>query len=169
MPAAIQTLQTGRLRLIPPALAADALYQRFYTDSDASAFYGGPLSPQGAWMRLAADLGCWELQGFGVWVIERREDAALLGVCGFWQGRGWPRELTWWLLPEARARGYAQEASRAAIGHAYEVFGWDAVETYMKDDNAAARALVLRLGAEAIGRRIFPDGLARDLFRFPRP
>ncbi len=169
MPGPVPRLQTGRLRLLPPSLRADALYQRFYTDAAASAFYGGPLSPQGAWMRLAADLGCWELQGFGVWIIERREDAALLGVCGFWQGRGWPRELTWWLLPEARGQGYAQEASRAAIAHAYEGFGWDTVETYMKDDNAAARALALRLGAEKIGRQTFPDGLQRDLFRFPRP
>ena len=169
MPAAIPTLQTDRLRLIPPSLAADALYQRFYTDAEASAFYGGPLSPQAAWMRLAADLGCWQLQGFGVWVVQRRDDDALLGVCGFWQGRGWPRELTWWLLPTARGQGYAQEASHAAIRHAYEHFGWEAVETYMKDDNSAARALVLRLGAEQVGRQGFPDGVERDLFRFPRP
>jgi RimJ/RimL family protein N-acetyltransferase len=165
----IPTLETERLRLVPPGLAADALYQRFYTDADASAFYGGPLSPQAAWTRLAADIGCWHLQGFGMWVVERRSDGAQLGVCGFWQGRGWPRELTWWLLPEARGNGFAQEASRAAIAHAYRGFGWQTVETCMVDDNHAARALVLRLGAAKVERRRFPDGKERDLFRFPPP
>jgi RimJ/RimL family protein N-acetyltransferase len=165
----IPTLETERLRLVPPSLAADELYQRFYTDAEASAFYNGPLSPQAAWTRLAADIGWWQLQGFGVWVVERRGDGAQLGVCGFWQGRGWPRELTWWLLPEARGQGFAQEASRAAIAQAYAGFGWPAVETYMADNNDAARALVLRLGASKVERRIFPDGQERDLFRFPRP
>ncbi|WP_395703932.1 GNAT family N-acetyltransferase [Aquabacterium sp.] len=166
-PGMIPVLDTPRLRLLPPSAACDALYQRFYTDAAASATYGGPLTPGAAWARLAADLGSWHLQGFGVWVIEQRETGALLGTCGFWQGRGWPRELTWWLLPEARGQGYALEASRAAVAHACRVFGWPAVETTMNDANTAARALVLRLGGEPIGRRSFPDGLERDLFRIP--
>jgi hypothetical protein len=37
----------------------------------------------------------------------------------------------------------------------------------MKDDNRAARALVLRLGGVKIDRRVFPDGLERDVFRIP--
>src|SRR5689334_21714308 len=101
----IPTLETDRLRLVPPSAAADELYRRFYTDAEASAFYGGPLSPNAAWTRLATDIGCWHLQGFGVWVAERRSDGAQLGVCGFWQGPGWPRELTWWLQPDARGHG----------------------------------------------------------------
>jgi len=92
------TLQTERLELIPIDRGCDDLYQRFYTDAEASAAYGGPLVPQAAWARLAFDVGVWTLQGFGVWAVRRRDDRALIGVCGYWQGRGWPRELTWWLL-----------------------------------------------------------------------
>lgn len=164
----IPTLHTERLALMPPDASCDALYQRFYTDAAASHHYGGPLTPGAAWARLAADRGGWALQGFGVWVIRRRAEGDLVGTCGFWQGRGWPRELTWWLLPEVRGHGLAAEASRAAIHHAYDAFGWPQVQTYMNDDNAAARALVLRLGGERIDRLRFPDGLARDLFRLPR-
>ena len=54
-----------------------------------------------------------------------------VGVCGFWQSPGWRRELTWWLLPRHRSRGFAQEASQAVVAHAYDVFGWESVETYM--------------------------------------
>lgn len=168
-PFAIPTLETERLRLLPPSLAAEPLYQRFYTDAEASAFYGGPLTPGAAFARLASDLGAWYLQGFGVWVLQRRSDDALIGVCGFWQGKGWPRELTWWLLPEARGAGLAQEASQAAIRAAYEQLGFDVVQTYMNDNNAAARALALRLGGVASGRQAFPDGLSREIYRFARP
>jgi [ribosomal protein S5]-alanine N-acetyltransferase len=165
----IPTLTTDRLRLVPPSTASWEAYERFYTDAEASRWYGGPLSVRDAWARLASDVGAWHLQGFGVWVIQRQAEGDIVGTCGFWQAKGWPRELTWWLLPEARGQGVASEASRAAIRHGYEVFQWESVGTYMKDQNAAARALALRLGGEATGRQVFPDGLPRDLFRFPKP
>lgn len=80
----------------------------------------------------------------------------------------WPRELTWWLLPEARGNGIAVEASVAAVTHAYQVFGWPEVRTYMNDDNVAARKLVERLGGVKVKRDIFPDGLARNIYRFQK-
>jgi len=163
------TLETDRLRLIPPSAACAEAWTRFYTDPVASHHYGGPISAAAAWTRLASDLGSWALQGFGVWALQRRDSGEIVGACGFWQGLGWPRELTWWLLPEARGQGLAAEASRAAIAHAHRVFGWPEVQTYMNDDNAEARALVRRLGAEPAGRQAFADGRERDLFRWPAP
>lgn len=164
----IPTLHTDRLLLLPPDAHSAALYQRFYTDAAASGAYGGPLSPGAAWARLASDVGSWHLLGFGVWVVHELASAQPQGVCGFWQGLGWPCELTWWLLPEARGRGIALEASGAAIACAYDTWGWDAVHTYLQDDNPAARALALRLGGRRVARPRFPDGLERDLFHLPR-
>lgn len=163
----IPTLETERLRLLPPSTACYAAYEAFYTDADASHHYGGPLSAAQARTRLASDLGNWYLQGFGVWALQVKGEQAIIGVCGFWQGLGWPRELTWWLLPEARGKGFALEASRAAIAHAYREFRWSEVRTYMNDENTAARALVLRLDGQKVGRDSFPDGLQRDLFLLP--
>jgi ribosomal-protein-alanine N-acetyltransferase len=165
----IPTLHTERLDLVAPDRGCDATYQRFYTDAAASAEYGGPLTPAAAWARLAFDLGAWHLQGFGVWALRRRTDAAVLGVCGFWQGRGWPRELTWWLLPEARGQGLALEASRAAVAQAHGGFGWAEVQTYTRDGNAPALALVARLNGVRVERRQFPDGKDRWVYRIPRP
>jgi RimJ/RimL family protein N-acetyltransferase len=165
----IPALQTERLFLLPLSMACEPMYQQFYTDPEASAAYSGPLTPGGAFARLSADLGSWYLQGFGVWALQRRQQGDLVGVCGFWQGKGWPRELTWWLLPNARGTGLAQEASRAAVAHAYAQFGWETVETYMNDGNTPARNLVLRLGGVSLARRSFPDGLERDMYRIPVP
>ena len=165
----IPTLETERLILLPPSEACESLYEEFYTDEQASCAYGGPLTSGAAWARLAADLGTWHLHGHGVWAVQRREQRDLVGVCGYWQGNGWPMELTWWLLPRVRGGGIAQEASLAALEHAYRVFGWPVVETYMNDNNERARALVLRLGGVKSGRRQFPDGLERDVFRIRCP
>ena len=63
----------------------------------------------------------------------------------------------------------AKEASLAAVAHAYDVFGWGDVTTYMADDNAPARRLVLALGGRNLGRQGFPDRLERDLYLVPRP
>jgi ribosomal-protein-alanine N-acetyltransferase len=84
----IPTLDTERLQLVPLSLACEAMYEEFYTDAQASAFYSGPLTPAAAAARLAADLGTWYLRGFGVWAIRRRDEQDLVGVCGFWQGKG---------------------------------------------------------------------------------
>jgi ribosomal-protein-alanine N-acetyltransferase len=146
-----------------------SVYANFYQDPEASHFYGGPLRPDKAWKRLAADLGHWHLRGYGLWALERRSNGEMVGCCGLWWATGWPRrELTWWLSEAARGAGLATEASRAAIKHGYDTLGWDMVETHMDDENVAARKLTERLGGEIITRESFPDGRDRDVFKLPR-
>lgn len=140
-------------------------YLQFYTDAEASAFYGGPIDETATWNRLKADVGSWELLGFGVWAVYEQNTNDFIGVCGFWQGYGWPIELTWWFLPQARRKGYAVEASHAAINFAFETLGWDAVQTYMNDENIPASRLVEKIGFQYVERALFPDGLSRNIYR----
>jgi len=165
----IPILNTERLNLVPPSASSWNVYKQFYCDASASKFYGGPLSLADTRARLDRDSDSWRSKGFGVWVIQRKHEQDLVGTCGFWQLDEWPRELTWWLLPSARGKGIATEASFAAIKFAYDQFHWEAVETYMNDENQAARALVIRLGGVLDSRRMFPDGIKRDVFVIPRP
>lgn len=82
---------------------------------------------------------------------------------------GWPRsEVTWWIAPSGRGQGFATEASRAVISFAYDVLGWELVETHMDDENEAVRRPVVRLGGEIIARETFPNGHDRDIFSLPR-
>ena len=165
----IPTLDTERLLLRAPCAEDFSSYAAFYADEEASHFYGGPLRADMAWRRLALDLGHWQLRGYGIWALESRAEGAMVGGCGLLWPDGWPRsELTWWLLPAARGKGLATEASRAAIAYAYDVLGWDLVETHMDDRNEAARRLALRLGGKVIAREMFPDGRERDVFALPR-
>jgi len=165
----IAVLETKRLRLIPPCIENLKVYELFYTDPEASKTYGGPLEKEQILTRLKADLGSWYLLGFGVWVIQQKSDNSFLDTCGFWQGKDWPKELTWRVLPKARGKGIATEASKAAIAHAYNKFKWETVDTYMEDNNDVARALVEKLGAQKVDRQGFSDGLSRDIYTLPKP
>jgi RimJ/RimL family protein N-acetyltransferase len=165
----IPTLQTDRLTLRAPAAEDFPVYRAFYDDEQASAFYGGPMSAPSAWRKLAGDIGHWHLRGYGMWSLVDRAGGRMIGSCGLVWPEGWPRsELTWWIIPDARRKGYALEASRAAIAWAYETLGWAQVETHMDDDNGPARGLALALGGIVIVRETFPDGLPRDVYRLPR-
>lgn len=161
----IPALATDRLILRGPEESDFPVYRDFYAEAAASSFYGGPLDPSQAWRRLAQDLGHWALRGHGMWAVIEKASGSTIGGCGIVWPAGWPRhELSWWIVPVARRNGYAEEASRAAIRWALAALGWNAVETHMKDENGAARALAVKLGGKVISRETFPDKVARDVF-----
>jgi hypothetical protein len=55
------------------------LYELFYTDSQASEAYSGPITKEQVLARLKADIGSWHLLGFGVWVIQQKSDDSFRG------------------------------------------------------------------------------------------
>lgn len=161
----IPCLRTERLILRAPALDDFPVYRDFYADAEASAFYGGPLTAALAWRKLAFDLGHWQLRGFGMWSIVEQASGAMIGGCGIVWPEGWPRhELTWWIVPGGRRKGYAEEASLAVIDWALRELGWACVETHMNDANVPARRLAEKLGGTKIARELFPDGIERNVY-----
>ncbi len=159
-------LQTARLTLRLPAARDIDAYAAFFADAAAPHFYGGPLRRDQAHGVLCRDLGHWHLRGFGKFVIEA--EGAVLGGCGINHPDGWPgHELTWWLLPAARGRGVAAEASRAVLAWARDTLGREVVETHFRDGNTAARRLTESLGGRKVRRAVFPDGNPRDIYAIP--
>ncbi len=166
----IPSLETERLILRAPEAGDAAVHAAFYADAQGSGNYGGPLRPDQAWRRMAENVGHWHLRGFGLWMIQPKAGGDAVGGCGLWHPEGWPsHELTWWLMPAARGTGFATEASLAAIAWGYRALGWPDVETHMRDENLPARRLAERLGGVKVRRDIFPDGVARDVYRLPEP
>lgn len=163
------TLETQRLILRSPCADDYNAYKIFYRDKIASQAYGGPLTDFLSWKKLAADIGHWHLKGFGMWSIEERLTGQMVGGCGLVWPESYPRsELTWWILPTARRKGYAFEASKKVVEFGYNTLKWDRVETHMNDENHAARNLVFKLDGQFLERARFPDGIDRDVYAFPR-
>lgn len=110
------------------------------------------------------------MRGYGPWIIEKKDDGKVVGGYGIVWPSGWPRsELTWWIASSARRMGFAKEASKAAIRFGYDRLKWDLVQTHIKDENIAAKSLILSLGGILIGNEVFPDRVARNIYELPRP
>ncbi len=91
--------------------------------------------------------------GHTFWVVERREDGALLGFCGLKRSNqaGGPQgmmEVGWRLREDAWGRCYAKEAAAAALDCAFDRFGADEVIALTVERNTASWGLMVRLGME---------------------
>lgn len=89
--------------------------------------------------------------GHTFWVVERKDDAALLGFCGLKRSNqpGGPQgmmEVGWRLREDAWGQGYAKEAATAAFDLAFDRFGADEVIALTVQGNTGSWGLMLRLG-----------------------
>lgn len=89
--------------------------------------------------------------GHTFWVVERKDDGALLGFCGLKRSNqpGGPQgmmEVGWRLREDAQGQGYAKEAATAALDIAFDRFGADEVIALTVQGNAPSWGLMLRLG-----------------------
>ncbi len=91
--------------------------------------------------------------GHTFWVVERKDDSALLGFCGLKRSNqpGGPQgimEVGWRLRENAWGQGYAKEAATASLALAFDRFGADEVIALTVQGNTGSWGLMLRLGME---------------------
>ena len=140
-------LRTERLTLRAPAPRDAEAFVAFY-QTERSRFVGGPMTPQEAWRFFGTEIGHWALRGFGMFTVTRNEDDATLGIVGHWYPHGWPEtEIGWVLLEHAEGQGFAHEAAKACIDHAWTTLGWSEIVSYIAPENTRSIALAERLGA----------------------
>ncbi len=89
--------------------------------------------------------------GHTFWVVERREDGAILGFCGLKRctdenGPFGMMEVGWRLTETAWGKGYAKEAAIAALEAGFTRFGADEIIALTVEGNAASWGLMRRLG-----------------------
>ena len=172
---AIPILETERLRLrsFRPSDLDD--YAALHADPEVLRYLGGAGSEP--WDRgrssrhLAFLLGHWQLWGAGTWAVEHRESGAFLGTVGFSAPVGWPGfELGWTLVRRAWGNGYATEAARAAMDHAFTVWRKDRIISLIAPENHASIRVAERLGErledrrEHLGREMLCYGLDRETY-----
>jgi len=145
----------------------DRLVLRDWTDEDEEPFYavmntpavmehlGGVQTPE-EWHKAYERLRSYQRDhGFTFWVVERRDDAAILGFCGLKRcnspGSGSLEgqvEIAWRLRADEWGKGYAKEAAIAAMDFAFDRFGAPFVVALTVPENRASWGLMERLGME---------------------
>jgi RimJ/RimL family protein N-acetyltransferase len=149
------TLETERLRL--RMFRDDDLdaYARIVADPEVMRYLGEgkPLDRVEAWRQMAWMLGHWSLRGYGLWAVEERATAELIGRIGFINPEGWPGfELGWTLGRRHWGKGYATEGARRALAYAFRELGRAHVISLIYPANTASIRVAERLGETLEGR-----------------
>ncbi len=142
------TLRTDRFVLRRPGPDDWPAFHAFMM-SDRSAAFGSHRNLAKSFRSFAAELGHWEIFGFGMWAVTTHEANTALALIGPWTPPDWPEPEVGWMVLSASAEGtgLATEAARAAIHHAYHVLCWPTVVSYIGPENIRSIRLAEKLGA----------------------
>lgn len=147
-------LLTPSLRL--RAICADDVdhYVSLLTNAEVMKFIGVdqgklPTSEEIKEIVLGA-VAAWKKRGYGRWSIFERASGEFVGFTGFRCEAGVP-ELISVVHERFWGNGYAYEAGRVCIDHAFATLGFNKVIAVSRPANTRARTLIERLGFEFEG------------------
>ena len=144
-------------RLILRDWRGDGDWEEFFRGTNTPAvmeWLGGVLDAEGMAQQRARVEGCAQLHGHCFWVVERKEDGAILGFCGIKRADApgstvtGEFEVRWRLREDAWGKGYAKEAAIAALDVAFGQFGAGQVVALTVEGNSGSWGLMKRLGME---------------------
>src|SRR5512135_1445325 len=154
--------ETQRPARLPEAVETTRLRLRPLVERDSAFILELVNDP--AWLRYIGDRGVrtladanryivdgpqrsYALHGFGLMLVERREDGTPIGLCGLIRRESLPDvDLGFALAPVARGHGYAVEAARATLEQARSVHRLTRIVAITTPDNAASQSVLERLG-----------------------
>ena len=116
-------------------------------------------------------LKSYEVNGFGLYAVERRADGAFTGICGLVRRPGLEDvDLGFAFLPAFRGLGYATEAGGATLAHAWRDRGLSRVVAITDPANAGSIHVLEKLGF-AFERRVSltPSAETLNLYAIARP
>jgi len=152
-------LRTSRLRLRGHRRDDAEMLVTLWQDPDVVRHIGGqPMAAEDIWNRLLRYVGHWQLNGYGMWVVEEQDSGRAIGEVGLFEGRrglgdrfdGAP-EAGWVLLPAGHGRGYAREAMRAALLWTESAKGFPRSVCVIDPDNAPSIRTAAALGYRPLG------------------
>ena len=104
-------------------------------------------------------MAMYERVGFGLYCVERKSDAARIGICGLIKRDTLEDvDIGFAFLPQYRACGYAREAARATLGYARDKLGLTRVIAITSPGNDASGRLLEAIGLSFEGLRQYPGG-----------
>ena len=89
----------------------------------------------------------YEAHGFGLWMVERRDDATPLGLCGLLKRETLEDvDIGFAFRESCQRHGYGLESSRAVMELARSRFGLERVVAIVSKENVPSAALLEKLG-----------------------
>jgi RimJ/RimL family protein N-acetyltransferase len=85
-------------------------------------------------------------RGWILWPVIHREDAALIGFCGFSDEFTPDVEIGWRFLPECWGRGLATEAATAVMQYGFDTFRFDRLVSVAHPSNRRSLRVIEKLG-----------------------
>lgn len=145
----IPTLHTERLALRAPRPGDFDAYADVLS-TDRARFMAGPFDRHAAWLDWCETVAEWVLHKVGPWTVTARDTDTALGWAGLSRHPLSPEPEMGWLMTQAgEGKGYALEASRAIIAHAFGALRLTSLVSYIRPGNTRAERLAARLGATA--------------------
>ena len=152
-------LHTERLQLRPVDLDRDAAaFHRIYSHAQAMRFMPTPL--HGSVDQTRASLQ-WDVsqKGAHLWAIEDKVSGELIGQVNFLGATRFPG-MGYIIHPDYWGQGYTVEAGRAVLDFGFETLGYDRVELWIHENNAASQRVADKLGFRVRSRfaQKYPHG-----------
>ncbi|MDX2482855.1 MAG: GNAT family N-acetyltransferase [Pseudodonghicola sp.] len=164
----IPVIETKRLILRGPEAGDYPDFKSTFTSYRAR-FMGGPLNPYESWMLYAAEIGHWQIRGYGMWMIHDKASDETYGMAGGWKPAMWPEpEIAWVIWPDKAGKGFALEATHAVRRFLYQQKGWTTAVSYIDPMNLDSIRLAERLGAVKDNDAQSVDG-SDAVYRHPAP
>lgn len=176
-------VETDRLILRKPRKSDAKALLEAYSDPEVMRYIGmgetRDLEQTRAWVDRA--LQRWKADGFGHYVIERKEDGRVLGRAGFlvWNPDTWETgtlaelgeqsvvELGWLLAQEHWGNGYAVEAATALRDHGFRELRFQRLISLILRGNERSERVAEKLGARYV-RDVSRDDWTARLFAVNR-
>lgn len=161
-------LRTPRLGFRTWTAADRDLAIGLWCDPAVTRWFGGPYDEEWAVRRLESEIVCFEQNGYQYWPIFSLADGKHVGCCGMR-----PRDpaarvngFGFHLRREHWGRGYATEAGRTTIRHAFDVLGVRALFAGHHPKNDVSKGVLAKLGFSYTHDEPYPPtGLQHHSYR----
>jgi RimJ/RimL family protein N-acetyltransferase len=143
------TLETARLLMRPVADDDLDAIAALYADADVMRYIGlrGPLTYEQTRERVAFMVDHWRKHGFGMWSLRLKDGGEFVGRCGLrTMDNTTEIELGYTLARAFWGRGYATEASRAVVRHAFDTLKLKRLVAIADPANTASVNVMKKLG-----------------------
>lgn len=150
-------LETDRIHLIPFTLADSKVFQQLNNDSFIRKYlWDDELIDEATTIELMEqNKRHFEKDGYGLWKMQLKESKEILGYIGLWYFFDEPQpQLLYALLEPYTKKGYATEAGRFIIDHAFNKLGFDHLIAATDEPHLQSQKVAQRLGMSFSEKRI---------------